>query len=217
MREKQVETKSKATATSKPVSRVKSVAAKKSDKNPAEKIEEKAAAEKTEPVKVKLVSTEELAQFVGVDPRRIRQLTQEGIIKKEPGNKNTARYDFVRNVYSLLQYYRKKSDSRGSRDSEEMKNAKERQAMAKAKLEELKLAQLEGELHKAADIERIMGAGLTRLRINLLAIPMGVAPLVREKKDVNEIAELINERICRALNEISTIDIEKLMEAEEEG
>jgi hypothetical protein len=87
---------------------------------------------------------------------------------------------------------------------------------AKREAEELKLKQIKGDLHRAADIERVIGAGHTRLRINLLAIPMGVAPLVRDKKDVNEIAEIINERICRALNEIATIDIEKLM-AEEEG
>jgi phage terminase Nu1 subunit (DNA packaging protein) len=208
MRGRQEETKIKAKAASKPVSRTKSATAKK----PAEK---KEAAEKHEAVKVKLVSTEELAQFVGVDPRRIQQLTQEGVIKKEPGDKKTAKYDFVRNVHSLLQYYRKKSDSRGSKDSEGMKNAKERQAAAKAKLEELKLAQLEGDLHKAEDIERLTGAVLTRLRINLLAIPMGLAPVLRDMDDTMEIAEKLDERIRRAMNEAADMDLKKLIEAED--
>ena len=172
----------------------------------------KEAAEKTALAKAKFVSTEDLAKFVGVESRRIQQLTKEGVIKKEPGGK----YDFKGSVYSLLQFYRQKADSRISGDSDEMKNVKERQAMAKAKLEELKVAQLEGTLHKAEDIERVIGAGLSRLRINLLAIPLGVAPLIKDRDNVNEIAEIINERICRALYEVATIDIKKMM-AEEEG
>ncbi|MDR0583623.1 MAG: hypothetical protein LBG57_04650 [Treponema sp.] len=188
--------------------------AKKPEKKPAEKIEKKASVEKPEPVKVKLVSTEELAQFVGVDPRRIQQLTQEGVIKKEPGDKRTAKYDFVRNVHNLLQYYRQKSDSRRSGDSEEMANEKLKQISTKRKLEELKLAQLEGYLHKAEDIERVIGAVLTRLRINLLAIPMGLAPILRDMDDTREIAEKLDERIRRAMNEVADMDLKKLVEVE---
>jgi phage terminase Nu1 subunit (DNA packaging protein) len=214
MRGRQAEIKSKTKATSKTVSEAKAVTTKKPDKKPAEKIEKKETAKKPEPAKTKLVSTEELAQFVGVDPRRIRQLTQEGVIKKEPGDKNTAKYDFVRNVHGLLQYYRQKSDSRGSRDSEGMKSAKERLAVVKAKLEELKLAQLDGELHKASDIERLIGAMLTRLRINLLAIPMGLAPILRDMDDTREIAEKLDERIRRVMNEVADLDLVKLVEEE---
>jgi phage terminase Nu1 subunit (DNA packaging protein) len=214
MRGKQIETKSKAKTTSKTVSRAKAVTTKTPVKKPAKEIEKKEVGEKPEPTKVKLVSTEELAQFVGVDPRRIQQLTQEGVIKKEPGDKKTAKYDFVRNVHSLLQYYRQKSDSRRSSDSEEMANEKLKQISTKRKLEELKLAQLEGDLHKAEDIERIIGAVLTRLRINLLAIPMGLAPILRDMDDTREIAGKLDERIRRAMNEIADMDLKKLVEAE---
>jgi phage terminase Nu1 subunit (DNA packaging protein) len=211
---RQVEPKSKARVTSKTASKVQTTTAKKPVRKPAEKIEKETAAEKPEQAKVKLVSTEELAQFVGVDPRRIQQLTQEGVIKKEPGDKKTAKYDFVRNVHSLLQYYRQKSDSRRSGDSEAMANEKLKQISTKRKLEELKLAQLEGDLHKAEDIERIIGAVLTRLRINLLAIPMGLAPILRGMDDAREIAEKLDERIRRAMNEVADMDIKKLVESE---
>ncbi|MDR0719265.1 MAG: hypothetical protein LBF78_06470 [Treponema sp.] len=214
MRGSQTETKSKAKTTPKTASKTKTTIVKKPTKKSAEKSEKKKAAEKPEPVKVKLVSTEELAQFVGVDPRRIQQLTQEGVIKKDPGNKKTAKYDFVRNVHSLLQYYRQKSDSRRSGDSDEMVNEKLKQISAKRKLEELKLAQLEGNLHKAEDIERIIGAMLTRLRINLLAIPMGLAPILRDMDNTMEIAEKLDERIRRAMNEVAEMDLKKLVEEE---
>jgi phage terminase Nu1 subunit (DNA packaging protein) len=214
MRGRQAETKSNIKTTPKTASKAKTVTVKKPAKKPAEKIGEKENTEKPEQVKVKLVSTEELAQFVGVDPRRIQQLTQEGVIKKEPGNKKNAKYDFVRNVHSLLQYYRQKSDSRRSGDSDEMANEKLKQISIKRKLEELKLAQLEGDLHKAEDIERIIGAVLTRLRINLLAIPMGLAPILRDMDDAMEIAEKLDERIRRAMNEVADMDLKKLVEAE---
>jgi phage terminase Nu1 subunit (DNA packaging protein) len=214
MRIRQAETKSNIKTTPKTASRAKNAAVKKSAKKPVEKIVEKETTEKPEQVKVKLVSTEELAQFVGVDPRRIQQLTKEGVIKKEPGDKKTAKYDFVRNVHKLLQYYRQKSDSRRSGDSDEMANEKLKQISTKRKLEELKLAQLEGDLHKAEDIERIIGAVLTRLRINLLAIPMGLAPILRDMDDTREIAEKLDERIRRAMNEVADMDLKKLVEAE---
>jgi phage terminase Nu1 subunit (DNA packaging protein) len=204
MKGKQTETKGKA----------KNTAEKKPAKKLTEKIEKEKAAEKSKSVKIKLVGTEELAQFVGVDPRRIQQLTKEGVIKKEPGDKKTAKYDFVRNVHSLLQYYRQKSDSRRSGDSEEMASEKLKQISTKRKLEELKLAQLEGDLHKAEDIERIIGAVLTRLRINMLAIPMGLAPILRDMDDARAIAEKLDERIRRAMNEVADIDLKKLVEAE---
>jgi phage terminase Nu1 subunit (DNA packaging protein) len=174
--------------------------------------------EKKELVK-KLVRVEVLAQFVGVTVRRIQQLQQEGVIKPEPvkNKKEGAQYDFLPCLHNLITYYRDKAERRKSGDSADMEKEKLSHLTIKRETEELKLKQIKGELHKAEDIERVMGAGLTRLRINLLAIPMGVAPLVRVKKDVNEIAEILNERICRALNEIATIDIKKLILAEKEG
>jgi len=79
----------------------------------------------------------------------------------------------------------------------------------------LELLEIEGDMHKAEDIERVMGAVLTRLRINLLAIPKGVAPQIREMKDTNVIAEKIYERISRALQETVNLDLEALLAKEE--
>ena len=180
----------------------------KTGKKPGKTIEKE---DNSAQVKVKLVDTDELAKFVGVDVRRIQQLTQDGIIKKEPGDKKTAKYDFVRAVHGLIRYYREKSDSRRSADSEEMAAEKIKQITIKRRLEELKLAQLEGELHKAEDIERIVGSMLTRLRINLMAIPMGMAPTLREMNDTMEIASKLDERIRRAMNEVVDFSLKRLV------
>jgi len=167
--------------------------------------------------KVKLVGIEELAKLVDVTERRIQQIEQEGIIKSEPkkNNKDKREYDFVKSIVSLVRYFRNKADSRRSGDSEDMETEKLRNIVIKNKKEELLLEELENDLHRTADIERVMGAALTRLRINLLAIPMGVAPLVREKSNVNEIAEIIEARISRALNELATVDIDKMLDEDD--
>jgi hypothetical protein len=87
--------------------------------------------------------------------------------------------------------------------------------IARAKKEELELSEYESELHRAEDIERVMGAVLTRLRINLLAIPKGVAPQIRNMEDTNVIAEKISGRICRALNEVVNLDLDELLAKQE--
>jgi phage terminase Nu1 subunit (DNA packaging protein) len=199
------------------VSKATSGAVKKNNrtKTSAKKVEKKEADKKTETEKVKLLSTEELAQFVGVDVRRIQQLTKEGILKKEPGNQKTSKYNFVRNVHSLLQYYRQKSDSRRSGDSDEMTTAKLEQIILKNQIDELKLKQMEGELHKAEDIEKIIGLMLTRLRTNLLGLPMSMAPILRDMDDVRDIAAKLKERISEIMNEVANVDLQELVKKEE--
>ena len=164
------------------------------------------------------VRVEVLAQFVGVTVRRIQQLQQEGVIKPIPSTnkRDGARYDFLPCLRNIVAYYRDRADRRKSGDTDELMNIKLLHASTKQKLEEIKLKQLEGELHKVGDIERVMGAILSRLRINLLAIPMGVAPQLREQTDVNVISEKINERISRSLNEVVDIDLDKLMKLDKE-
>ena len=68
---------------------------------------------------------------------------------------------------------------------------------------------------KVEHIERVMGAVLTRLRINLLSLAKGVAVQLRNQDDENLIAEKIHERIVRALNEVVSIDLDELMAKEE--
>jgi hypothetical protein len=108
-------------------------------------------------------------------------------------------------------------DSRGSKETEEMKKARERQLIAKAEKEELELSEYKGNLHKAEDIERVMGAVLTRLRINLLSISKGVAPQLRNQNDETVIAGKIHERIVRALNEVVNLDLDALLADEEKA
>jgi phage terminase Nu1 subunit (DNA packaging protein) len=174
--------------------------------------------EKDEPVFEKeLVGTEEIARLTGMTEQWIRRLSLDGIItaEKTKGERGR-RFDKFPTLRKIVRYYREKAEQNYNPAAKETADEKLRLMAAKRKLEELKLAQLDGELHKAEDIERVMGALLTRLRINLLAIPMGLAPILRDMDDTLEIAEKLDERIRRAMNEVVDLDLDKLMENEKE-
>jgi len=188
----------------------------------------KKATIKAVPIKNKLISKltdddtctlPELSVFTGLSEIWLKKLQQKGIIKPLPNNGNRKAgnlYPTKKTLLAIFKYYQELVDSRGSKEPEDTAKTKDAILKVKLKKEFLELAQMEGTLHKAEDIERVVGAGLSRLRINLLAIPLGVAPLIKDRDNVNEIAEIIRERIYRALLEVATIDIKKMM-AEEEG
>jgi excisionase family DNA binding protein len=185
-------------------------------KTPAEKkpIEDKVVPNDTSE-KRSTMTTDEVAKYLGVTNGRVSQLKRDGVITPlPPGNRKEGDfYKPLETFIKLSRFYRELSDSRRSGDSEEMAAEKIKQISAKRKLEELKLAQMEGELHKAEDIEIIIGAMLTRLRINLLGIPMGLAPVLREMDNTIEIAEKLDKRIRRVMNEVADMDLKKLVKS----
>jgi phage terminase Nu1 subunit (DNA packaging protein) len=163
------------------------------------------------------MTTDEVAKYLGVTTARVSQLKRDGVITPLPSG-SRKEGDFYKPLETFIKtsrHYRELSDSRGSRETEEMKKARERQLIARAKKEELELLGFEGELHKTEDIERVMGAVLTRLRINLLSISKGVAPQLRNQNDETVIAGKIHDRIVRALNEVVNLDLDELLAKEE--
>jgi phage terminase Nu1 subunit (DNA packaging protein) len=165
-----------------------------------------------------LVGIKVIAYLYGVGIERIRKLTSEGIIKTEPdpkaGDNRHRQYDLYPTIRNLFQHDHERKEKR-TETALAWEDEKLKQAAVKRKLEELKLAQLEGELVKAEHIERVMGAVLTRLRINLLSIAKGVAPQLKNLSDENAISGKIHERIVRALNEVVSIDLDALLANEE--
>jgi hypothetical protein len=161
-----------------------------------------------------LAGTEEIARLTGMTEQWIRRLSLDGIITAEKiKGERGRRFDKFPTLRKIVRYYQERAEQNYNPASKEMADEKLRQMKVKRQMEELKLAQLDGDLHKAEDIERLMGAVLTRLRINLLAIPMGLAPVL-QGMDTMEIAEKLDERIRRVMNEVAELDLVKLVEEE---
>ena len=75
-------------------------------------------------------------------------------------------------------------------------------------MDEIKLQILKGEVHHEKDIERVFGDIFTRIKTNLLTLPLSVAPNLTDEPNVNIIADIISERINKALSEIAAFDFE---------
>jgi hypothetical protein len=159
---------------------------------------------------------EEIAEFVGVTPMRIRQFENAGVIKSFKDGR-TRLYDKWPTLLAITKHYIGKSGGSEEKGNsrEALKDEKLRRMVIRRKIEELKLGELKGDLLRGDDIEKAVGAVLTRLRINLLAIPLGAAPLVQGKTDANEIAEILENRLNRALNEVTNFDFKTLEKRQE--
>ena len=156
------------------------------------------------------VRVEYIAKLTGVEPMRVRQLTQKGVIKSEIVKGEAGlMYDLLPTVQALLAYYREKANKR-SGSTESMEAEKLKRETAKRQLDELKLQKAQGLVIEIEVIEKVIGGIFMRLRSGLLSLPMGVAPLLRDISDVNEISEIIKSRLYEILNELSEFDIDTL-------
>ena len=185
--------------------------AKKKDTSENKKPEPNKKEPAIKPVRVKL-----LAELYGVTDRRIQQFCEEGVITPlGPKDKDGYQFDFARAIVAIGRKYREMADNKKSNESKDLESAKLEEKKIKIEKYSLELEELKKDLHRSADIERVVGAAMSRLRINLRGIPMGVAALIKDLDNENEIAELIMERIDRALSEVADINIDDMMDKEE--
>ncbi|MCL2593479.1 MAG: hypothetical protein FWD82_08970 [Defluviitaleaceae bacterium] len=161
-----------------------------------------------------LVKKDVIAAFCGLTSRRIEQLTQDGVIEATngPWAFKSAAYDFLLTISNLLTYFRDKQNEK-KEQSKDLEEQKLRRETALAELKELELAKIKGELHTSEAIEKEFGNMLTRIRVSLLAIPLGVAPLLLEQTDATVISQILEERLYRCLNEIINYDVNTFIEA----
>jgi len=167
--------------------------------------------------KKETVTTAELAALLNLSIPSIKKLQQDGVIKPLPNNGNRKagnEWEALQCACNVIRNYQTMVKSRSSIESEEMKNAKEREKIAKAKHAELDLAQREGELVDADRIVAAIGSVLNRLRINLLSIPKGIAPQLRNMDNSNEISQKIYERIARIMHDTVNLNWGKILEKE---
>jgi len=168
------------------------------------------SAEAETKTKRQTVTTAELAMLLNLSIPSIKKLQSDGVIEPLPNNGNRKagnQWMPLPCACKVIRNYQKIVESRGAKETDGMREAKERERTAKAKQAELNLAEREGELVNAEELMQRIGGFLTRLRINLLSIPKGIAPLLRNMDNSNVIAEKIRDRLDRAL--IETIDFEK--------
>ena len=158
-----------------------------------------------------LVKVEVIAKIFQVTVRRVQQLTQEGIIQTQEiveNGRKVRRYDLMPTIMQYIKYLNDKATGKEKKTSMAEKEEQKLQAeidmkMAKAKIAQLNLDELEGRLHAAEDVEAMTTDLVLNVRSALLSMPGQLAVDVAEVTDPAECSEIINKVVIDILDDLS--------------
>jgi phage terminase Nu1 subunit (DNA packaging protein) len=156
---------------------------------------------KTMDISAITVNSSTLEKIIGVSDRRIRQLAEENIIIRAA----KGRYKLMDSItnYILTLKLTLESSGLGSPDGEiDLEEERAIHERIKRYISELKLQIMKGDLHKSADVERVMSDMLVSVKTRLLAMPVKLAPLLVARNDIDYIRNTINQDVLDALNEL---------------
>ena len=139
------------------------------------------------------VSVTKLSELMNLTPRRVQQLTKEGLPKGRRG-------EYV--LEDCLRWYIGSLQSKvasGQTDGYGERSGRERLDLAKAEREELSLAKDRQETLTVTDFERAMADMITPARHELLALEAGLRPKIGP-----EHAALVGAEIKRSLRTLGT-------------
>lgn len=155
---------------------------------------------KPEESESKYVTAEKLAKLLNLSVRRIQALRADGafVVEDTPIGK---RYVFGASLVSYIRYLQNRQDT-ASLERQRLE-ADVRFRNAKAKVEEIKLALLKGEVHKAEHVRILLNGMVQETKAALMALPgrcamdcAGAAP--------NEAANIIKEAVFSVLSDMAT-------------
>ena len=143
----------------------------------------------------KLVDSKTIAALFDMTPRRVQQLTKEGVITAvKEGNAN--------------RYLTAKANGRepSKKDSEIEGRRLEAEAdlkRSKADIAALQLSELEGTMHRSEDVEAVMTDLVYNIRSMLVALPGRLAVDVTGAATPAEASEIIRTEVYKILTELA--------------
>ena len=149
--------------------------------------------------------TTQLAKFIDVTPRTVRNLVADGILvpaRDENGSELRGRYELLPNNIAYIRYLRRGTAFEDTSENE-YNALRNRRIRADAERAELELKLYKGQLHRAEDIQFVLTNMLTAAKSRLLAIPSRVTRLVLGLTDFQKIYDLIYNEIGAVLKELS--------------
>lgn len=151
------------------------------------------------------VNQKELATIIGITPRRIRELRQEGFFETIPGSK---KYDLAKCVQEYIEYKIKAEVKTGKTLDKEEAQAKHESI--KMEISILKLRRLKRELHEAKDVENFLSNMLINFKNKLLSIPSKASIQIVGEQDINKIMAVLNKEVIETLEELSEYDPDEI-------
>ena len=149
-----------------------------------------------------LVSTQIIANLFSVSTRRVEQLKTEGIIQ---GEGRPIKYDLLPTIKAYIKYLSDKANGREKKETDEKSASRKLKAEAdyketKAKIEKLKLQELEGKLHAAEDVEAVMTDHALYIRSMLIAMPGKLAVDIANLSTAPEVSARLRKEIYYILD-----------------
>ncbi len=156
-----------------------------------------------------LYSTSVIADLFGVTVRRVQQLAQKKIIPKA----GKALFDLGPTVQAYIRYLQGLINGAISADSAELNQrllqAQAEEREAKARMAGLDLSVMQGRLHDADHVKKIMTDMIIACKSQLLAIPSKASTIVAGMTDPAEVMTYLRSLINEALESLSEYDAEK--------
>jgi phage terminase Nu1 subunit (DNA packaging protein) len=147
------------------------------------------------------ITTDQLARFLILSPRRVQQLIEEGVLHRArdaDGTELRGSFHLVESAQSYIRFLRSRLES-GDVSETRFLDARSRRMLAMAEREELALRVLKGALHRSEDVEFVMTNRDSAIKAQLLGIPSRIARLCLGKSDYQEVYNIINDAVISIL------------------
>ena len=152
------------------------------------------------------ITTAELAKLLLLSVRRVRQLTQAGILERarDPtsGQEVTGRYELLKAVNAYVVYLRDQGRYADPAETD-YQRSRARRMSALADIEQLRLGRIHGDLHYAKDVEFCLTQMITAATQRLLALPSRCCHALQGKTSLGEITRILSDEVETALRELS--------------
>ena len=147
-----------------------------------------------------------IARLFGKTTRRIQQLTQDGILPtvQTPSGR---RYDLLPTITRYIKYLEARAEKQQPENiTEKMEkklDAEIKYKQAKADKAKLELDELKGQMHRAADIEKLTNELVFSVRSMLLAMPGRVAMDLAAINNPTEVSQYMARHVEALLDELA--------------
>ncbi|MHC1683696.1 MAG: hypothetical protein AB6733_12180 [Clostridiaceae bacterium] len=154
-----------------------------------------------------LVDAKTVGSAIGTSERTVRRLVQEGVINKV----KNGQYDLVECTNLYIKHISEKQtlmDKDIEKLEKELLVEKVLLERAKKRKLEIQVAEMEGVMHKAEDIEKLWTWSIANFKSRIRALPTKVSPQVQIAADLKEINSILSKEIDEILLELSEYDSE---------
>lgn len=151
------------------------------------------------------LTQKDLAEALGLTPRRIRQLSADNGLFRAGEDK---RYNLAECVREYIRF-KVESATSGGNDLDYWEE-KAKHEEAKRKITEMKLSRMKRESFDASDVEDVWAALLIGFKEELEAVPHKLAPLLIGLDDMAELDRMIADEIGAAFLSLSDFNLDKI-------